>query len=379
MSTDGSNYKQIGDRVTVPARQGWLTADVAQGSDPDTTHAVSIQLVDPELQLLSGTTTDADNLATLFWLDGELMSYETATLTGPGAYTLGAYLRRGVFGTPDEAHTHYSGATPPAYGAAAPFLRLDEAVFRYAYDAQLVGKTLYFKFTSFNTYQLQEEGLGDVSAVTFTPTGAYNNVYASATNSMAVDSVVTGGGASATIRIYDVTGGVGTSGTMTKQDGTVLTLPAASLSGFAFSTYYLVNWDPASGSYKTFTDARAQRQGESFGQVFIGDLTTVNSSGSGGTGGGGGGGLPGVVTVSLTPFSATTTTGGSVSFTATVSGSANSNCVWTLDPGSSAGCSVSGSGTSGTFSAGPGAHGGGAIRATSVANPACFADAGVSW
>src|SRR6185436_13861080 len=54
--------------------------------------------------VLSGTQADADNLVTLCYVDDELVSYRTATLTAAYKYDL-TYLRRGIYGTVINAHS----------------------------------------------------------------------------------------------------------------------------------------------------------------------------------------------------------------------------------------------------------------------------------
>ena len=75
--------------------------------------------------MLSGTQADADNLVTLCYVDGELISYRTATLTAAYQYDL-TYLRRGVYGTAINAHS--AGSNFARFGPSDPSL------FRYRYS-----------------------------------------------------------------------------------------------------------------------------------------------------------------------------------------------------------------------------------------------------
>src|SRR5437773_390198 len=68
--------------------------------------------------------------------DGELIAYQTATLTAAHQYDL-TYLRRGVYGTPIGAHT--SGSSFARFGPNDPSL------FRYRYPASFIGKTVQVK------------------------------------------------------------------------------------------------------------------------------------------------------------------------------------------------------------------------------------------
>ncbi|MBF0399691.1 MAG: hypothetical protein HQL90_02870 [Magnetococcales bacterium] len=155
LSSDGTNYKKIGEIVS-PARHGFLTDLMASGTDPDTTHTCSVDLSESSGALTSGTISDADNRATLAWVDGEFIAYSTTTLTGSHQYTLGGYLRRGLYGTPIKAHPSQS-----------PFVRCDGAIFRYAYDPALVGKTIYMKFAAFNQFGGGGQSLADAAEYSF--------------------------------------------------------------------------------------------------------------------------------------------------------------------------------------------------------------------
>jgi hypothetical protein len=114
-------------------------------------------------QLLSGSATDAENLATLCYIGGaspEYFAYQSASLTGPGAYTL-AGLERQAYGTPAGAH---------AVGDV--FVRVDDSVAQYEdLDVSMIGMVIYVKVCSFNIYGQAQQGLADVSATTYTVTG----------------------------------------------------------------------------------------------------------------------------------------------------------------------------------------------------------------
>jgi Putative phage tail protein len=80
-SPDNSNYVQIG-KMYGPSRMGVLTAQLVSSSDPDTTHTLAVDVTQSTGILNSGTQADCDNFRTLCYVDGELISYEDATLTG---------------------------------------------------------------------------------------------------------------------------------------------------------------------------------------------------------------------------------------------------------------------------------------------------------
>jgi len=87
ISTDGDSYALMGT-VNSPAAQGVLTADLPPHSSPDASNTLSINLTESQGQLVSVSAADAANLVTLCYVDGELLAYQTATLTAPGQYGL---------------------------------------------------------------------------------------------------------------------------------------------------------------------------------------------------------------------------------------------------------------------------------------------------
>ncbi|AEV24628.1 hypothetical protein Dsui_0208 [Azospira oryzae PS] len=151
VSFDGVSYKQAGT-IYGGARLGTLTAPLAAGTDPDTVGVLSVDFntLAPNATLLSASQEDCDNLVTLCKVDGELLVYRDATLTGTGTYDL-TYLRRGAYNTANTLHS--PGAT---------FVRLDDAVFKYAYDPEYSGKAVWIKLPSFNIYGA---GLQDIDQV----------------------------------------------------------------------------------------------------------------------------------------------------------------------------------------------------------------------
>jgi hypothetical protein len=160
LSADGNSYRQIG-RIFGSARMGVLTASLATGSDPDTVNTLAIDLTESQGVLSSGTQDDADGYRTACFVDEEIVSYETATLTAANEYNL-SYLRRGALGSAMSAHS-----------AGAQFLRLDDSVFVYEFDPSLVGTTVYFKFSSFNKFELMEQSLANATAYPFGITGQF--------------------------------------------------------------------------------------------------------------------------------------------------------------------------------------------------------------
>ena len=154
ISSDDNSYKLAG-RVTGAARQGVLSALLPTGADPDTVNTLSVDLSMSAGALLSGTQDDADGFHTLCYVDGEMIAYETATLTAAHRYDL-TYLRRGCFGTAIASHD-----------AGTPFARLDGGIFAYAYDKSKIGETIYIKLLSFNIFGGGLQSLADVSPTAY--------------------------------------------------------------------------------------------------------------------------------------------------------------------------------------------------------------------
>lgn len=150
ISTDGNTYKLAG-RINGESRQGVLTHSLGTGSDPDLSNVLQVSLAESFGELLSGTQDDADSFSTLCYVDGEFISYQTATLTGSYAYDL-TYLRRGAYGSTNTAHAN-----------GTQFARLDGAIFTYPYNSGLIGTTIYMKFVSFNIYGGGQQNLADVT------------------------------------------------------------------------------------------------------------------------------------------------------------------------------------------------------------------------
>jgi hypothetical protein len=159
VSFDNTTYQRVGT-IHGSARQGVLSAVLPSGSDPDTTDTLSVDLTMSGGTLASGTQNDADNLRTLCYVDGELVAYETATLTATSKYNL-TYLRRGAYGTAIASHAVNS-----------PFLRVDQAIAKYAFQESQIGSTIYVKLASFNVYGGGAQALSDVSPTQYRIAGS---------------------------------------------------------------------------------------------------------------------------------------------------------------------------------------------------------------
>ncbi|HEX3538133.1 MAG TPA: hypothetical protein VHU15_15345 [Stellaceae bacterium] len=162
ISSDGNTYAFAGNLYR-GGRQGVLTAALPSHADPDTTDTLSVDLSMSQGQLLSGTLADADNFVTLSFCDGELIAFETATLTAANRYDL-TYLRRGVYGTPVGAHS--AGANFARFGPNEPSL------FKYAYPPSFIGQTIHLKLPAFNIFGQALQSLAGLTADSYTLTGA---------------------------------------------------------------------------------------------------------------------------------------------------------------------------------------------------------------
>jgi len=161
VSSDGNTYALAGT-IYRGARQGVLTATLPSHADPDTADTLSVDLTESQGQLLSGTMADADNLVTLCYCDGELFSYQTATLIASYKYDL-TYLRRGIYGTPIGGHS--SGANFARFGPNDPSL------FRYRYPSSFISQTIHVKLPAFNTFGQALQSLAGLTPTSYTLTG----------------------------------------------------------------------------------------------------------------------------------------------------------------------------------------------------------------
>ncbi|MEO6964998.1 MAG: phage tail protein [Acidobacteriaceae bacterium] len=259
LSLDGDAYNQIGNQ-TGTSRGGKLTADLPQGSDPDLINTLSVETTG---QLFNVSKQQADGFATLSKVGDEYLSYMNAQLTGSDSQTNDynlTYLRRGVASTANIGHT-----------VGQDFVRIDTQIFQYSYNPSLTGKTIYFKFLSVNLLGQMQQTLDQVSAYAYTVGGDNNS------QNMTLTPVIAGG--SWNIEVYQVGRPVGTAGSAQLKNGSTITLPAATLTGFASSTTYWVLYNLTTSAYQTFTDESGYLSliGLGFG-VGIGSTNTGSGS-----------------------------------------------------------------------------------------------------
>ena len=150
-SLDNTTYEMIGT-IYGSARYGQLVAAINASET-----AMQVQL-NTSSQIFSGTSEDAQVNTTLCRVGDEYVSYVDATLNSSGLYTLGGVLR----GRFDDALAHNAGES---------FVRIDKAIFQHEFNSNLIDKTIYLKFTSFNGLQQKEQTLDEVTAYSHTLNG----------------------------------------------------------------------------------------------------------------------------------------------------------------------------------------------------------------
>lgn len=150
LSDNDQNYSRIGS-ITQQARMGRTRL-----AFNETANACEITLNQGVLK--GGTHIDAERANTLCWVNGEALSYEGANMAPNNQFSLTG-LVRGQYGT--NAISHNAGER---------FIRVDEALFRYPYRKEDIGKTIYLKFTSMNLFGSNEQELDEVQAYQYTLT-----------------------------------------------------------------------------------------------------------------------------------------------------------------------------------------------------------------
>lgn len=152
VSDDNTNYRTVG-QIAGSARCGKLT----QPLSPTPNHPSGNQaIVTCNDQLLSGTLQDAERKNTLCWVDGECMSYTTATLQASGTWLLSGLIR-GQCNTTIRMHAKDTD-----------FVRLDNSVFKVPFTKDDIGKKIYLKFCSHNIFGAGQQDLSEVKVYEYT-------------------------------------------------------------------------------------------------------------------------------------------------------------------------------------------------------------------
>lgn len=145
-SNNDRGYKLVGT-INQAARIGTLVRKMYA-----TDTSVEVKLND---QLVNGEPDDALNGNTLLWIDGESLSYTTATLLENGNYRLDG-LVRGQYNT-----------NPKNHEAGTQITRCDDSLIRINFLDSDIDKLIYFKFTSYNVFNNNEQSLAAVPVYTY--------------------------------------------------------------------------------------------------------------------------------------------------------------------------------------------------------------------
>lgn len=148
LSDNDQTYQRIGN-ISQQARMGSTKYGFAQNGN-------FCNVTINQGVLKSGTHIDAERGNTLCWVNGEALSYEDVEVHPNNWFTLRG-LVRGQYGTNAINHN-----------ADERFVRVDEALFRYPYRKEDIGKTIYLKFTSMNLFGSNEQGLDEVQSYQYT-------------------------------------------------------------------------------------------------------------------------------------------------------------------------------------------------------------------
>lgn len=152
VSDDNTNYRTVG-QIAGSARCGKLMHPLSPMPNHPSDNQAIVTCND---QLLSGTLQDAERKNTLCWVDGECMSYTTATLQSSGAWLLSG-LTRGQCNTTVRMHAKDTD-----------FVRLDNSVFKVPFAKDDIGKKIYLKFCSYNIFGAGQQDLSEVKAYEYT-------------------------------------------------------------------------------------------------------------------------------------------------------------------------------------------------------------------
>ena len=154
-AADSVNYTQIAS-LPLPVIAGIAVTALGNGSGsyPDNAHSVNVQIINGSLS--SCGTADLYNGANAALLGTEIIQFQTATLIGPGLYTLGNLLR-GRRGTESTTASHVAGEVFVMLTAGAvefiPALLNDRGA-TYEFRALSNGQTLNATTDTDFTYNL---------------------------------------------------------------------------------------------------------------------------------------------------------------------------------------------------------------------------------
>lgn len=148
VSDDNTTFAFAG--TAFAAVYGTITSNISSGAS-----TIPVDLSTSSGTLASTTAAGATDDLTRMWIDGEVFSYQTATLTGANAYSLTGVLRARQSTT---AASHLSGAE---------VIRLNENVFTHPLAYSRLGQTLYVKLVSFNKVGGAKQDISLLSSYSF--------------------------------------------------------------------------------------------------------------------------------------------------------------------------------------------------------------------
>jgi len=155
VSTDGAAYQMIGQAYA--GCHGELTDTLpTSATNEDDTNTLPVDVSVSGGEVLEATADDRDNLVSLCYVDGELLSYWHSDLgLSAGLYDI-TYMLRGAYGTTIGAHA-----------SASDFVRINGGTYRYSIPTNLFGKTIYIKLQSVNSFGNSAQDLSGLAAYTF--------------------------------------------------------------------------------------------------------------------------------------------------------------------------------------------------------------------
>ena len=164
VSTDGTNYNAVGT-LQGSSTMGVLTSALPtySGANPDTGDTLAVNMAMSAEVLETVTSNDAAKGITLAIVGNELVTYQTATLTGINTYSLTSLYRA------------FGGTSAAAHSSGAPIVFLNGNLFKYKFNANQIGQTLYVKLQSFNIYGGGYQNLASISAYTITLVQTYTS------------------------------------------------------------------------------------------------------------------------------------------------------------------------------------------------------------
>ena len=167
VSQDNEDFVQVAQAKQISVL-GVLAEAFPAGSEQDTVNSLVVTLAENSAGLVSATQQAAENLTTLCYVDGEVIAFSAAAVTGQNTWTMNQFILRGQMGTTISAHA-----------AGSLFLRLDGSITKYTYDPTANGQEIFFKFAPFNTFGNAQPPLSQIQSVSLT---------LSATNSGVIDA-----------------------------------------------------------------------------------------------------------------------------------------------------------------------------------------------